>query len=75
MIFVGADKTKFSDTERDWYITDLLSHSKGEYKRAIKSLRELQSDVVRLYGDHANAYYEETIAFIRRDLMGKAAAV
>lgn len=47
----------------------LKGRTKCEYKRAIKRLREAQSEESRLGHDSFVALYENVIAFIRRDLM------
>ena len=76
MLYVGADRNKGNiskETDAAYFNEYLKGHTNGEYKRAIKTLREQQSTLAACNnGD--TSFFEETIAFIRRELLGKGAA-
>lgn len=70
MLFFGADPGKVDKEQRENCITALRkAHSNGEFKRAIRFLRRAQSEQ-RLAGttEHLR-YYEDSIAFIRAELL------
>lgn len=68
LLYIGAEGKTAED--RQEYIRSLRldEHTKGEYERAIKHLREAQS----ADGGRHRAYYEETISFARQMMTAQA---
>lgn len=65
LLYTGAEGKTAEERQEYIRVLRLDEHTKGEYKRAIKHLRETQS----VNGGRHRAWWEETISFIRHDLM------
>ena len=73
VLYEGNDLANIPKEAAEKMRDDLKGHTKGEYKRAIKHLRSVQSAARRDGDETTAAKFEETISFIRRELMNQPA--